>query len=77
MNVNQAIGALVSVASLLFPEASDGPFDRDENSAVLKQVVEDTLRARGFALDMKMNDSAGPLPQCKVYVHLCQQLHLL
>ena len=75
MNVNQAIGALVSLASLLFPEASNGSFDQEENSAVLKQVIEDTLHARGFAIDRKMNEGADPMTQCKVYVYLFDQVH--
>src|SRR5450432_1766906 len=70
MNVSQAIGALVSLASMLFPEASNGPFDREENSAILKQVVEGTLQATGFALDVKMNDGVRPATRCKVYVYL-------
>jgi hypothetical protein len=70
MNVSQAIGALVSLASMLFPEASDGHFDEKENSAVLKQMVKDTLQARGFAPDIKMNDTVRPATRCKVYVYI-------
>jgi hypothetical protein len=69
MNVGQAIGALVSLASMLFPEVSDRPFDREENLVILKQVIEDTLQARGFASDMKMNNTAQPATRCKVYAY--------
>jgi hypothetical protein len=69
MNVGQAIGALVSLASMLFPEVSDGAFDREENLAILKQVIEDTLQARGFAPDTKMNDTVRPATRCKVYAY--------
>jgi hypothetical protein len=70
MNVSQAIVALVSLASMIFPEASNEPFDREENSNTLRQVVESTLETRGIALNTKMKDTLSLATKCKVYVFL-------
>jgi hypothetical protein len=74
MNVSQAIAALVSLASMIFPETSNESLDREDSSSILKQVVESTLHARNIALETKMKDTLPLATKCKVYVFPASQL---
>jgi hypothetical protein len=69
MNINQAIDAVVAVASVVFPESSKEAINQSENSQNLKAVVEGMLRARDIPLDAKMYEPSHPPSKCKVLVH--------
>ena len=68
MNVNQAIDAVVAVASAVFPEDSHEAIERSERSRNLKAVVEGMLQARKIPVDTKMYDPIHR-SKCKVLVH--------
>ena len=69
MNINQAIDAVVAVASVVFPEGSQETINESENSQNLKAVVEGMLRARSIPLDAKMYEPSRPESKCRVLVH--------
>ena len=72
MNVDQAVDALLAVASAIFPSDSGGTPNPETNSKNLRGAVEDILQARQIPLDRKMNDKAtSPSTACKVWV-LCR-----
>jgi hypothetical protein len=68
MNFNEAVDALLEVASAAFPERPQQPIDRDANTKELKKAVENILEARNIPLNAKMNDLKHPPTKCKVYV---------
>jgi hypothetical protein len=69
MNINQAIDAVVAVASVVFPQGSQEAINQIENSENLKAVVEGMLRAGYIHLDAKMYEPTRPPSTCKVLVH--------
>ena len=69
MNINQAIDAVIAVASVVFPEGSQEAINQAENSENLKAVVEGTLRARDIPLNAKMYERSRPPSRSKVFVH--------
>jgi hypothetical protein len=69
MNVDEAIDALITVATAIFPEGSQGIGDPEANSRNLKDAIEDMLQARNIPVNTKMYERCQPQPRCKVYVY--------
>ena len=69
MNVDDAIDALIAVATAIFPEGSQDATDPETNSRKLKEVIEDMLQTRGVPLAAKMYERNSPQTRCKVYVY--------
>jgi hypothetical protein len=69
MNVDEAIDALITVATAIFPEGSQGIGDPEANSRNLKDAIEDMLQARKIPVNTKMYERSRPPPRCKVYVY--------
>jgi len=72
MNVEQAIDALLTVASVVFPDDIESKIDPDVNSKNLKQTLEDILQNRGVSLDTLMRDQGRPSTRCKCMPHLME-----
>jgi len=68
MNVDDAIDALISVAHSIFPEESQDVNNKERNSKVLKEAIEDLLQTRGVPLNAKMYEKDRPETRCKVFV---------
>jgi hypothetical protein len=66
MNVNEAIDALIAVATAIFPEGSQEVPDPETNSRKLKDAIEDMLQTRGLPVTTKMYDRNSPQTVCKV-----------
>jgi hypothetical protein len=66
MNVNDAIDALIAVATAMFPEGSQEVPDPEINSNKLKDVIEDMLQTRGLPVNAKMYEQSNPETRCKV-----------
>jgi hypothetical protein len=66
MNVNDAIDALIAVATAIFPEGSQEVPDPETNSRKLKDAIEDMLQTRGLPINAKMYERNGPQTGCKV-----------
>jgi hypothetical protein len=66
MNVNEAIDALIAVATVIFPESSQGVADPETNLRGLKDAIENVLRTRGLPVNTKMYDRNSPQTGCKV-----------
>jgi len=69
MNVDDAIDALIAVATAIFPEGSEEVIDPETNSRKLKDAIEDMLQIRGIAVNTKMCERNSPQTGCKVYVN--------
>jgi len=69
MNVDEAIDALITVATAVFPEGSQDATDPEANSRNLKDAIEDMLQARNIPVNTKMYERSWPQPRCKVYVY--------
>ena len=68
MNVEQAIDALLTIASSIFPEEENGEVDLVKNTQNLNGAIDNMLQTMKVPLDTKMNDQRGPAERCKVYV---------
>jgi hypothetical protein len=68
MNFNEAVDALLEVASAVFLKDPQQAVDHDTNTKRLKEAVENVLEARNIPLNAKMNDPKRPPTKCKVYV---------
>lgn len=68
MNVEQAIDALLTIASSTFPEEANGEVDPVKNTQNLKEAIENMLQTMEVPLDTKMNDQRRLADRCKVYV---------
>jgi hypothetical protein len=66
MNVNEAIDALITVATAIFPEGSQEVPDPEPNSKKLKNAIEDMLETRGLPVNTKMYERDSPPTRCKV-----------
>jgi hypothetical protein len=77
MNLNEAVDALLEVASAVFPEEPQQTINRDSNTKKLKRAVESILEARNIPLNTKMNDPQRPPTKCKVYVFSLGYYHFL
>ena len=66
MNVDDAIDTLITVATAIFPEGSQGVSDPETNSRKLKEATEDMLQTRGYPVNTKMYERSSPATRCKV-----------
>ena len=66
MGVDDAIDALITVTTAIFPEGSQEAPDPETNSKKLKEAIEDMLQARGLAVNTKMYERSSPQTGCKV-----------
>jgi len=66
MNVNDAIDALIAVATAIFPEGSQEVPDPETNSKALKDAIEDMLQTRGLPINAKIYERNSPQTECKV-----------
>jgi hypothetical protein len=66
MNVDQAIDALITVATAVFSDNSEDVADPENNSMKLKEAIEDMLQTRGIPVGAKMYERGGPQTRCKV-----------
>ena len=69
MNVNDAIDALINVATAIFPEGSQDVANPEANSKKLREAIEDMLQTRRLGVKTKMYERNSPQIGCKVYVH--------
>ncbi|KIM31633.1 hypothetical protein M408DRAFT_63973 [Serendipita vermifera MAFF 305830] len=76
MNVDDAIDALVSVASAVFPPDAYEASDREENLNNLKEAVEALLEEKNVPLDMKMHDRRQPSTNCKIAIYAASSANL-
>jgi hypothetical protein len=66
MSVDEAIDALVTVATAVFPRGSQEEVDPDFNSKNLKNAIEDMLQTREVPVNSKMYEPDRPQTSCKV-----------
>jgi hypothetical protein len=66
MNIDDAIDALITVTSAIFPEGSQDVPDPETNSKKLKEAIEDMLQTKGLAVNTKMYERSNPQTGCKV-----------
>ncbi|KIM22768.1 hypothetical protein M408DRAFT_40342, partial [Serendipita vermifera MAFF 305830] len=64
MNVNQAVDELLNLTDLLSFEEYNGCIDRERNSSILQEFLENMIQARGIGLDTKLSETHAP---SKVY----------
>jgi hypothetical protein len=69
MNVDEAIDALINVASAVFAEESQDVIDPEANSEHLEESIEEMLQTRGIPFNAKMHERDHPQTRCKVYVY--------
>jgi hypothetical protein len=66
MNVDEAIDALITVATAVFPEGSQDVPDPEANSNSLKGAIEEILQTKETAVNAKMHERARQQNRCKV-----------
>jgi hypothetical protein len=68
MTVDNAVDALINVATAIFPERSQEAAKPETDSEKLKESIEYMLQARGLAVDVdtKMYERNSPQTGCKV-----------
>jgi hypothetical protein len=66
MNVTDAIDALITIATAIFPEGSQEVPDPEANSRKLKDAIEVMLQTRGVPINAKMYERSSPETRCKV-----------
>ena len=66
MNVDDAIDALITVTTAIFPEGSQDVPDPETNSKKLKEMIEDMVQTRGLLVNTKMYERGSPQTACKV-----------
>jgi hypothetical protein len=71
MNVDEAVDALITVATTVFGEDSQDPVDPVTNSKHLKEAIEELLQTREIPVDSKMYERDRPQTRCKVYGYSC------
>jgi hypothetical protein len=77
MNVEEAIDALINVATAVFSEESQDAINPNSNSKNLKNTIEEMLQTREIPAHFKMYERDRPQTRCKVYayssciVHYC------
>ncbi|KIM20866.1 hypothetical protein M408DRAFT_81414, partial [Serendipita vermifera MAFF 305830] len=76
MNINEAIEALLDIASGVFPETSLEEIDRETNTRNLHEAVEAMLQARSISLDIKMNEDTREQTRCKVALYVANSADL-
>ena len=68
MTVEEAVEALLVIASTVFPEGSQAIVDRERNTKNLRGAMDNLLEERGISLGTKMNVQNPPSGRCKVWV---------
>ncbi|KIM22344.1 hypothetical protein M408DRAFT_291301, partial [Serendipita vermifera MAFF 305830] len=69
MNVDQAIDTIFAVTALLsFDNSKDG-VDRESNSTILREYLENMLQKRGISPETKMNDINASFKRSKVVLY--------
>jgi hypothetical protein len=76
MNVDEAVDALITVATAVFGEGSQGPADPVTNLKHLKEAIEELLQTREIPVDSKMYERDRPQTRCKVYGYSSYTAHL-
>jgi hypothetical protein len=66
MTVDEAIDALLTVASAVFPNDPDTEPSPEINMHNLKEAIGDMLESRGIPVNTKMFDKGRPPVKCKV-----------
>ncbi|KIM22765.1 hypothetical protein M408DRAFT_279360 [Serendipita vermifera MAFF 305830] len=69
MNVNQAIDELLALTDLLSFDDSNGDIDREKNSNILRESLENMLQTRGITLDTKMTETDSSSENSKVVIY--------
>ena len=70
MKVDEAMEALLAIASTVFPEGPQAVINREENSRNLREAITNLLEEQHLSPDMKMNERNRPSERCKVWVPL-------
>jgi hypothetical protein len=68
MNVDEAIDALQSVASSIFPATPHLDYDPETRMKKLCELMKNILRIRGIPQDRRMQETSEVSVGCKVYV---------
>jgi hypothetical protein len=68
MTTDQAIDALLTIVSAIFPYDPGNAEIPEVNLQNLKVAIEDLLEARNIPPETKMNDKRFPPMKCRVYV---------
>jgi hypothetical protein len=68
MTTEEAIDALLTIASAIFPYDPGNAESPEDNLRNLKVAIEDLLEAQNIPPETKMNDKRLPSVKCKVYV---------
>ena len=68
MNVDQALDAILTIVSAVFPYDPEAEITAETNTRNLVAAVEDMLQAIGVPLDTRLHDKRLANPKCKVYV---------
>lgn len=68
MTIDQAIDALLNMASVVFPDGSDGGSNPESNMKILREFLEDMLETHNIQADTKMYNKSMSRGGCKVYV---------
>ncbi|KIM22790.1 hypothetical protein M408DRAFT_78518, partial [Serendipita vermifera MAFF 305830] len=76
MNVDQVMDALLVLIAHISFDDSENSIDRENNSTTLRNLLEDTLSARGIAADTKMDDPNSSSKQCKVALYAAASANL-
>lgn len=91
MNVDQVMDALLVLMAHISFDDSEDSIDRESNSTTLRNLLEDTLSARGIAADTKMDDPnssskqlrfmqqprpISPIPISSEHTHLADPLQI-
>jgi hypothetical protein len=70
MNVDEAIDALINVATAVVTGESQYAADPEANLQHLKEAIEEMLQTREIHVNYKMYERERPQKRCKVYVIL-------
>jgi hypothetical protein len=60
MNADEAIDALITVATTIFPEGSQDVPELEANSKNLKDAIEEMLQTKGISVNAKMHERDRP-----------------
>jgi hypothetical protein len=66
MNMDEAIDALITVATAVFGDESENAAPPETNSKHLKEAIEEMLQSRKIPVNSKMYERDGPQTRCKV-----------
>jgi hypothetical protein len=75
MTVDEAIEALITVATAVFAGDSQDVVDQESNSENLKNAIEEVIQIRELPVNTKMYERDRPQTRCKVYVYSHYAIH--